>query len=202
MRTGMQLVRMETGVGTGSSPFPPHPTRTPREAAPPCPAAPTLPHGAVPRPGIPTWVGRELFPGQLPGHHHRVQHGWWHREPGCVWTQLRGVVPINHRSCWSPSGAVTHLLLFPPVPVGNLTCSCWMCRTCVPGQRAGWCSMSRPPAATGQWIRSTAWGCGSTWRQMMVSLPDLPAVFRPRFPGTGVPSVPWDVVAGFGLSAV
>lgn len=58
-------------------------------------------------------------------------------------------------------------------------------------QRAGWCLMSQLPATTGQWSRNTPWGCGSTWRQMMVSLPDLPAGFGDKFPGIGALSVLW-----------
>uniref|UniRef100_A0A8C3RHX9 TGF-beta family profile domain-containing protein n=1 Tax=Cyanoderma ruficeps TaxID=181631 RepID=A0A8C3RHX9_9PASS len=60
--------------------------------------------------------GRELFPGQLPGHPRGVQH----RAPGSARTQLPGLISINYinyPSCCSPLGAVTQLLLFP-------RCSC------------------------------------------------------------------------------
>lgn len=65
-----EMVRMETGMETSSRLSLP----TPPGAAPPCPAAPRVSHRAVPRPGISTWEGTELFPGQLPGHPRGVQH--------------------------------------------------------------------------------------------------------------------------------
>uniref|UniRef100_A0A669Q3R6 TGF-beta family profile domain-containing protein n=1 Tax=Phasianus colchicus TaxID=9054 RepID=A0A669Q3R6_PHACC len=56
----------------------------------------------------------------------------------------------------------------PSTPTGSPTCSCWTPSSCVPAPRAGWCSTSQPPAATGWWNASTTWACGSTWRQTMV----------------------------------
>lgn len=74
MGTGMKMVEMEAGMRTSSRLSLP----TPPAVAPPCPAAPTLSHRAVPHPGISTWEGREFFPGQLPGHPRGVQHSRWH----------------------------------------------------------------------------------------------------------------------------
>lgn len=106
-----------------------------------------------------------LFPGQLPGCH-------LHTATGAVLTlQHRGLYGHRHRShfhkwLWDGGASGCYSPLCPSA--GSPTCSCWTPSSCVPAPRAGWCSTSQPPAATGWWNASTTWACGSTWRQTMV----------------------------------